>query len=423
MTMSDANNQEYQVSTGTVATIDALLSAASVKKALEFIQNDHDRTLDEQKEICAISAPTFHEEVRGDDYRNRFNQLGLENVEKDSIGNVLGLIRGSGQGPRLVVAAHLDTVFPEGTDTRVKEKDGKFYAPGIADDTRGLAEILCLVRAIKESGVRPLGDILFCANVGEEGLGDLRGSKQLFSDHQDIDGFVSIDGTGVGSITYEATGSHRYRVTYKGPGGHSYGEFGLPSAIHAAGRAIAEIADLNVPEHPKTTFTVGTIGGGTSVNAIAARSELLIDIRSNGEQELLELEADILNAIRTAVDKENARWNSDRLAVDIELLGDRPAGSQAADEPIVQAAYAAGEAMGVASKLNLPGSTDANIPISLGIPAVAVGRGGESGEIHTVNEWFNPENAYLGPQKTLLTILSLVGVENTTDPLLKKRQS
>lgn len=422
MIKSDSNKQEYKVSANTIKTFSALLSNSNIKNALEFIKDDHNRTLAEHKEICEIPAPTFQEETRANDYMKRFFDLGLEKVKKDSVGNVLGLIRGTGQGPRLVVAAHLDTVFPEGTNTTVTEKDGKFHAPGIADDTRGLAEILCIVRAIKESGIRTLGDIVLCGSVGEEGLGDLRGSKQLFSDHKDIDGFISIDGTGVASITYQATGSHRYRISYKGPGGHSYGEFGLPSAIHAAGRAIAGISDLHVPEEPKTTFTVGTVNGGTSINAIAAKSEMLIDIRSNGEKELLELEEEILNVIKKSVTTENSRWDSDQLSVDIELLGDRPAGTQAADEPIVQAAYAAGNALDLPSKLNIPGSTDANIPISLGIPAVVVGRGGWSGGIHTTNEWFAHKNAYLGPQKTLLTILSLVGVAGATNPLLKKRR-
>ncbi len=249
---------------------------------------------------------------------------------RDDIGNVLGLIRGGGDGPKLVVAAHLDTVFPEGTDTQVIERDGRFYAPGIADDTRGLAEVLGIIRAIKRSAVEPLGDILFCGNVGEEGLGDLMGTKQLFSDHRDIDGFISIDGTGVSSITYLATGSHRYKISYKGPGGHSYGDFGLPSAIHASGRAIARIADLQPPADPKTTFTVGTVHGGTSVNAIAEKTELLIDIRSNRETELLQLEAQILDIIKMSVDAENSRWKSDQLTVDIELLA---TGRQAFNQP------------------------------------------------------------------------------------------
>ena len=420
MLNKESNKNEYQVSKEVKDTFDNLLSDTNIKTALEFIKADHDHTLNEQKDICAISAPTFQEQKRAEDYLKRFTDLGLEDTRIDAIGNVLGFVSGSGNGPKLVVAAHLDTVFPEGTDTKVIEKDGIFHAPGIADDTRGLVEVLGIIRALKKSNVQPLGDIVFCGNVGEEGLGDLIGTKQLFSDHQDIDGFISIDGTGVGSITYLATGSHRYQVTFSCSGGHSYGNFGLPSAIHAAGRAISRIADLRPPKEPKTTFTVGTIKGGTSVNAIAAKAEMLIDIRSNGEEELLKLEAEILASIKAAADEEKAHWNSDQVTFDIKLLGDRPAGSQSPEEPLVQAAYAAGKLLEINSQLSSPGSTDANIPISLGIPAIAIGRGGVSGEIHTKNEWFDPKDAFLGPQKAFLTILSLVGVNGVSTPLLKK---
>lgn len=420
MTKENRAKQEYTISSDIRETFDDLFSNKTIKECLEFIEKDHNRTLKEQKEICAISAPTFKEANRADDYMKRFLDLGLEDVKQDTIGNVLGHIRGSKGGLKLVVAAHLDTVFPEGTETKVVEREGRFFAPGIADDTRGLAEILCIVRAIKKSGIQPLGDIVFCGNVGEEGLGDLRGTKKLFSDYNDIDGFITIDGTGVGRITYLATGSHRFKVTYKGPGGHSFGQFGLPSAIHAAGRAIAKMSDLQPPEEPKTTFTVGMIHGGTSVNSIAESAEMLIDIRSNNQQELLELEDDILDIIKKSVNEENDRWNSDQMSVNIELLGDRPAGTQSPYEPIVQATYVAGNLLGIASNLGPSSSTDANVPINRNIPAIAVGRGGESGEIHTTNEWFDPENAFLGPQKTFLAILSLAGVTGISSPLLKK---
>jgi acetylornithine deacetylase/succinyl-diaminopimelate desuccinylase-like protein len=179
----------------------------------------------------------------------------------DTEGNVCGLLPGTGKGPKLLLTAHLDTVFPEGTDTTVREKDGKLYGPGISDDARGLASVLGVARAFKASGLKTVGDVMVCGNVGEEGLGNLRGVKALFRNHKDIDGFISVDGADVSAITYLATGSHRYEITYKGPGGHSFSAFGTPSAIHALGRAIARIADLKVPKEPKTTFTVGTVAG------------------------------------------------------------------------------------------------------------------------------------------------------------------
>lgn len=410
----------YVVSPTVQNAYQKLMSQPAVKQGLDFIKADHDNTVAEQKEICAIPAPPFKEQVRAEDYQKRLAALGLKDVQMDGEGNVFGVRPGVGGGPKLLVAAHLDTVFPEGTDTTVKEKEGRLYAPGIADDSRGLAALLSVVRAFNATGIKTAGDIIFCGNVGEEGLGDLRGVKALFRDHKDIDGFISIDGSGSDDITYLATGSHRYEITYQGPGGHSFGAFGLPSAIHALGRAIARIADLQTPKEPKTTFTVGTVSGGTSVNSIAAEAKMQVDMRSNSEEELLKLEAKFLEIVRQAAVEENARWGSDKLAVDIRLVGDRPAGRQPESAAIVQAAWAAAEATGQAPKLDSPSSTDANLPISLGIPAITIGGGGKSGNGHAPGEWFDPTGAYLGPQRIFLTILGLVGVDGVSEPLLAK---
>ena len=195
--------------------------------------------------------------------------MGFKDARIDKEGNVVAVRPGTGNGPKLVVSAHLDTVFPEDTDLAIKEKDGKLYAPGIGDDTRGLVELLSMIRAFNATGIKTVGDVYFVGTVGEEGLGDLRGVKALFRDHKDLDGFISIDGPETGRIVYLAVGSHRYRATFKGPGGHSFLKFGQPSAIHAMGRAIARISDLQTPRQPKTTFTVGTVRGGISVNSIA----------------------------------------------------------------------------------------------------------------------------------------------------------
>jgi tripeptide aminopeptidase len=339
-------------------------------------------------------------------------------MDKES--NAFGYRPGTGRGPKLLVAAHLDTVFPEGTNTKVKEKDGKIYAPGIADDSRGLAALLSVVRAFNNTGIRTMGDIIFCGNVGEEGLGDLRGVKALFRDHKDkdIDGFISIDGEDANNITYLATGSHRYEITYRGPGGHSFSAFGRPSATHALGRAIAKIAELKTPKDPKTTFTVGVISGGTSVNSIAAEAQMQMDMRSNKEKELLELEAKFLEIVKAAAAEENGRWGSDKITVDIKLVGDRPAGLQSKDTMIVQAAWASTVAVGLKPSLRDPSSTDSNLPISLGIPAVTLNGGGKSENNHSPSESFDPTNAYMGPQRIFLMILGLVGVEGVNEPLL-----
>jgi tripeptide aminopeptidase len=264
---------------------------------------------------------------------------------------------------------------------------------------------------------------MFVGTVGEEELGNLRGVKALFRDHADIDGFISIDGLGITRVVNQATGSHRYEMIFKGPGGHSFQEFGLPSAIHAMGRAIAKISDLQTPSEPKTTFTVGTVGGGTSVNAIASEAKMAVDMRSNSTEELLKLEDRLLDLVKQAVAEENARWKSDKLTVEIRLIGDRPAGIVAMDSPIVQATQRTVSTITRAPRVTFAGSsTDSNLAMSLGIPAVTIGGGGEGGNWHSRNEWYRAVDAYYGPQNALLTILVLSGLEGVTKPSLQVRQ-
>jgi tripeptide aminopeptidase len=415
------NEVSYMISHDVKKVFENLLGDTQVKIGLTFIKSDNDHTLADQITITEIPAPPFKEQVRAEYYKKRLEELGLKDVQMDQEGNVLGTRPGVGNGPKLLVCAHLDTVFPEGTDTTVKEVDGKYFGPGISDDCRGLATVLSLVRAFDKANIQTKGDILFCGDVGEEGLGDLRGVKAIFRERQDIDGFISVE-QGKPSLTiYLGTGSRRYNITYKGPGGHSYLAFGLPSAIHALGRAIAKISDLRVPEDPKTTFTVGTISGGTSVNTIAAEASMLLDLRSNSPEELSKLEEKALAMLKEAAEEENEHWKSDAIQVDIKLVGDRPAGTQPSEAIIVQAALASTEALGFEPQLNQPSSTDANVPISLGIPAVTLSGGGVSGGAHTLGEWFDPTDAYYGVQRVFLAILGLVGVENIIEPLLQKK--
>ena len=412
----------YEVTPAVKEVYGRLISQPSVLEGLDFIKRDHENTVAEQKQICEIPSPPFKEHVRAADYQKRLAALGLREVQMDKEGNVFGSRAGAGKGPKLLVCAHLDTVFPEGTDVRVKEKNGKLYAPGIADDSRGLAALLSITRAFNASGIKTAGDLVFCGNVGEEGLGDLRGVKALFRDHKDIAGFISIDGTDADKITYLATGSHRYLITYKGEGGHSFAAFGRPSAIHAMGRAIAQIADLKTPQEPKTTFTVGVVSGGTSVNSIAAEASMQVDMRSNSERELLELEARLLAIVKRAAAEENVRWGSDKITVQIKMVGDRPAGVQPPDSMIVQAAWASTQVIARKPALGEASSTDSNLPISLGIPALTLGGGGKDEFNHSPGEWFDPTNAYQGPQRIFLTILGLVGVDGVSEPLLQMRK-
>src|SRR4051794_2975018 len=286
------------------AATTAILANPKVIKTLEDIKADDDRALTEQKRITEIPAPPYKEQVRAEYYLKRFQELGFKDATIDAEGNVIALRKGSGGGPKLVVSAHLDTVFPEGTDVAVKEKDGIILAPGIGDDSRGLAALLSLIQAMNANQIATVGDVMFVGTVGEEELGNLRGVKALFRDHDDIDGFISIDGLGITRVVNQGTGSHRYEMIFRGPGGHSFQEFGLPSAIHAMGRAIAKISELQTPKEPKTTFTVGTVVGGTSVNAIAAEARMAVDMRSDSTEELLKLEARLLDLVKDAVKEE-----------------------------------------------------------------------------------------------------------------------
>ncbi|WOH65364.1 M20/M25/M40 family metallo-hydrolase [Bradyrhizobium sp. BWA-3-5] len=417
--------QEVRAQGAGAPDLEAILAAPKIVKALDDIKADDERTFAEQKRITEIPAPPFKEKVRAEFYQKRMQELGLKDASIDAEGNVIALRKGSGGGrPKLVVSAHLDTVFPEGTDVAVKEKDGAIVAPGIGDDSRGLAALLSLIKAINENQIGTFGDIMFVGTVGEEELGNLRGVKALFRDHADIDGFISIDGLGITRVVNQATGSHRYEFVFKGPGGHSFAEFGLPSATHAMGRAIAKIAELQPPADPKTTFTVGTVTGGTSVNAIAAEARMAVDMRSNSEEELLKLEARLLELVKEAVADENARWKSDKMTVDVKLIGDRPAGIVPMDSPIVQATQRTVAAVTKGPRPTFAGSsTDSNIAMSLGIPAVTIGGGGEGGNWHSRNEWYKPVNAWYGPQNALLTVLMLSGLDGVTKPALSVRKA
>jgi tripeptide aminopeptidase len=410
------------ISAETETAFSQLLAHSGVKQALDFLKSDDERTLKDQIELTEIPSPPFKEAVRAADYLKRMKALGFADARIDAEGNVIALRRGSGKGPLLVVSAHLDTVFPEGTDVKVKVKGNRYEAPGIYDDGRGLAALLSVNRALNQTGLKTVGDLLFVGTVGEEELGDLRGVKALFRDNKAIDGFISLDGVDIERIVNQATGSRRFRIIYTGPGGHSFSAFGLPSATHALGRAIAKISEVRTPANPKTTFTVGTLKGGTSVNAIAADAELGLDMRSNSAVELKKLEDQIMALARQAADEENKRWGDKAvIKVEFKLVGDRPAGSGSLDSPIVHASRRSIAAVGGKVSAIGASSTDSNMAISLGIPAVTLGGGGVGSGSHGPGEWYTPTLAWLGPQNTLLTALSLVGVEGVSAPLLVKR--
>ncbi|MEI6115446.1 MAG: M20/M25/M40 family metallo-hydrolase [Burkholderiales bacterium] len=386
------------------------------------LRDDDPRTLQDLKALTEIPAPPFKESRRAEAFLKRMQELGLKDAAMDAEGNVIGVRRGSGHGPKLLVSAHLDTVFPEGTDVTVKSREGKLYAPGISDDTRGLVVLLSWIKALNERKIQTVGDLVFVGNVGEEGLGNLRGMKAIFRDMPDIDAMLGLESGAENRITNGGTGSHRYDVVFKGPGGHSFGAFGqVPSAIHAMGRSISKIGDVRPPEDPKTTFTVGTVKGGTSVNAIAGDATLALDIRSNSADTLAAVEKELMAAIALGVDEENARWGSEaRIAFETRLIGDRPAGRTPEDAVIVQAAQAALKANGKKPELRTS-STDANVPMSLGIPAIILASGGKNGSTHALGEWLDPANEWVNAQIGLTAALALVGIQDVSAPLLARR--
>jgi tripeptide aminopeptidase len=384
-----------------------LMQNAEIKAALEALRASEPQTIEDQVRLCEVEAPPFKETKRAQLYAQMFKDIGLTNVRIDKEGNVLGEKRGAQAKPHLVFTAHLDTVFPEGTTVAVKREGTMLRGPGIGDDCRGLAVVLAVARAMVKGNLQTPGTITFVGTVGEEGLGDLRGVKFLFRDglKGQIDRFVSVDGTGLG-ITHTAVGSLRYRVTFKGPGGHSYGAFGMVNPIHALGRAMARIADFEVPRDPKTTFNVGRIGGGTSVNAIPFEAWAEVDMRSADPAALKALDAKFHKAIDDAVADENARWGSKQLTVEKALVGDRPAGGTPPESPIVLAAVSATKALGLMTTLD-EGSTDSNIPMTMGIPAITIDGGGRGSGAHALNEAFDSTNSWQGTQRALLIALAL----------------
>lgn len=384
-----------------------------VAAALAGIRADNAWTLDQQASICEIAAPPFKEAMRAAEYKRRFETLGFKDVRIDTEGNVIATRPGKGKGPTVMIAGHLDTVFPEGTGVKVTRQGTLMKGPGIADNCRGLAVVLQVAKALSVAGVETDGTIMFVGNVGEEGPGNLRGVRHLLMKEfpGKIDYFISVDGAGLG-VTSRAVGSHRYRVTYRGPGGHSYGAFGIPNPIHALGRAIAKISDLQVPARPRTTFNVGMVSGGTSVNSISETGVMEVDMRSESSEELGKIDTQIRGAIDTALVEENTRWPGQRgrLAVTVDTMGIRPTGAQSDDAVIVRTALAAGKALGFSEPTGAS-STDANLPISMGIPAITIDGGGRGRGSHSLAEDYDDTaTGYLGPQWAALIVTALAGV-------------
>jgi tripeptide aminopeptidase len=394
----------------------------SVKQALDGIKSSNSWLLDQQASICEIPAPDFHEQARAAEFKKRLIALGYPGTRIDTAGNVIAERAGTGNGPTVMLAGHLDTVFPEGTDVKVKRDGVKFAAPGIGDDCRGLAVVLSVAKALNESQIKTNGRVILVGNVGEEGEGNLRGVRELLTSGYKgkIDYFISVDGLGL-HVTDRAVGSKRYDVKFKGPGGHSYGAFGMPSAIHAMGRAIALISDVQVPSNPKTTYTVGVVKGGTSVNSIAGDASMELDMRSESRENLDTAEVRIKRAIESGLAAENKRWPNSpaKISVKFDTIGIRPIGAkvQTDDSPIVRTAMNAAKALGQETTPTGASSTDSNLPMSLGIPAITIGGGGKGSGAHSLTETFeDTPDGYKGPQWALLIVAALAGMRTSVTP-------
>ena len=397
-------------------SIKKLTRNKKVKKAFNYIIDIEEKTNKNLIELTEIEAPPFKEEKRAKEFAKRLQLAGLENVWIDSIGNVIGFLKGSIGNKNIAINAHIDTVFPEGTDVRVQVKNDTIYAPGIGDDTRGLAMLITIAETIKMNNIEPVNNIIFIGTVGEEGLGDLRGVRYLFENNNPkIDSWIAIDGGSIGRVNNQALGSYRYEVVFDGPGGHSWGAFGLVNPHHALGYGIKnfiEKADLYTSSGPKTSYNVGVISGGTSINSIPFESSMLIDIRSIEPNRLDDMEEILFNSMQKALKEQNEmkRSGSD-LTLTINKIGNRPSGKVEESVPLIQRTIAATQYMGVEPRLTI-GSTDSNIPISIGVPAVTIGRGGEGGGAHSLDEWWINKDGYKSIQLALLILLSESEINN-----------
>jgi acetylornithine deacetylase/succinyl-diaminopimelate desuccinylase-like protein len=398
------------------AAVRQLLDSPAFKTATAFIEQDQPRFVKELIALTEIPAPPFKEERRAKAYLEMLRASGLSDVEMDGEGNVMGVRKGTGGGDLVAVVAHIDTVFPEGTDVTVKREGTKLSAPGVGDNTRGAALMLAVIRAINAASFQTADDILFVGNVGEEGEGDLRGVKFLMQKGKYTDrikAFVAIDGGEQGNITHGGVGSRRYRVTFTGPGGHSYGAFGLVNPAYAMGNAIAKFSRIQVPKQPKTTYSVGLVSGGTSVNSIPFEMAMVIDMRSTDCGELKKLDEQFLGVVGEAVEEENAARSTreGKISADPKLIGDRPCGVTALTSPLVQTTSAVVNAFGLTPSYGIS-STDSNLPMSLGIPAVTIGRG-PGGRAHSLDEWtvVDPKGDVQSVQVAMAIILAVAGVK------------
>jgi acetylornithine deacetylase/succinyl-diaminopimelate desuccinylase-like protein len=394
----------------------ALQDDARVAHVLDFLRIDTSATTDEQVRITEIPAPPFHEGARAAYMKKLLSAAGLR-VEIDGTGNVIGEYAGTSQDI-VMLAAHMDTVFPAGTNVSVKREGGRLLAPGISDNGTGLAALVVIARALREAKIKTNNTILFVADVGEEGEGNLRGMRALVDAYKKrLKYVIALDGSATEYVTTAALASRRVEISITGPGGHSWSDFGTPNPIHALGRGIGRFVAARVPESPRTSFNIGEIEGGTSVNSIPARAQMKVDLRSESDMELGKIESFLRDSVQSGIDEEMAAARDRGMAggtttldLKISVLGVRPAGELPENSPLLAALLAADTRLGNRSRRERS-STDANIPLSVGIHAISIGAGGRSGGAHTTEEWFEPTGRELGLQRVALTLLAVAGLE------------
>jgi tripeptide aminopeptidase len=396
--------------------ISTIAGKAPVKKAFQLLADLQPETLKDHILLTEIPAPPYKEMVRAQKYAEMMKAAGADSVWIDQAGNVIALRKGKNGKKTVVLEAHMDTVFPEGTDVKVKFKGDTLYAPGVADDSRGLAMVLSVLKTVEKTGIETDANVLFVGAVGEEGQGDLRGVKNLFSTNGPgkIDSYIAIDGTDVNRIVHRGLGSHRYKVTFRGPGGHSSGSFGLVNPHNALARAIhywvLDADKYSREAGTRVTYNVGVIGGGTSVNSIPFESWMEVDMRSENPERVAGIDKMLQDAVKKALAEENSmkRLGAD-LTVEVKLVGDRPSGAGDAAMPFVQRAVAATSFVSAVPTLDVS-STNSNIPIAKGIPAVTLGSGGKSGGSHSLGEWWLDDKSYLAAQRALVLLLAEAGM-------------
>ncbi len=395
-----------------------VLGDASIQRAFRVIEELEPRTHADLITLTQIPAPPFMEEERAKVYLQWLIEAGADSAFIDGEGNAVAVRKGRRGGRTIGFGGHLDTVFPEGTDVTVQQRGDTLFAPGIGDDTRGLIVVLTVLRAMEAAGVETEDDVWFVGVVGEEGLGDLRGMKYLFREGaHPLAAWIDVDGGGLDRIVNGALGSYRYRATFKGPGGHSWGAFGMANPAHALARAVTAFvtdADPITRQGPRTSYNVGTLVGGTSVNSIPFEAVMEVDMRSESPQSLDRIDGVFRAAMQRGLEEENAaRRRGPPLELVLDQVGNRPSGTMPPETPLVQRALAASELVGGRATLET-GSTDSNIPISRGIPAVTIGRGGLGGANHSPGEWWINRDGHLAIQRALLLLVAEAGLARST---------